>query len=960
MGEQASPVYQITYNRQMHDSNIHLWHDLGIDVINLADIKSISGFSEALDFFLTYIGKEYKAKWSGMIKNSSAAMFNSENEEVDALIREMRQVRESYPGWIVLPASRMQDFSDTKQCMPFWKPLYEKCANNITKQITFLFEMNWRIETALGFFDVEWYLEALEDLPFEYMGDLDNSTYQRLLGLKISLLNTYRLKGRDEDYKQLLKNIEARISQLRYEQKGLLIYTKCLSTISILDYTNVQQIIDDWTLHTLDYQGHLWKAGMLIEIGQIRKAQVMLLDLLKIVRRNILASKYSALLSSARSAIELFLWRMDWRKYSFDKTNPDFDFFSIIRACRDMIVEEDSLPSGHQMTHGFNLLSTGQCWSLREGGFQGDFYGTLRYFRLYEKLGLPFGMPGPSLDVKTETFMIERLLRYFPKYALQWIIRYCKAEAVEALNRKTLLHISREDACMYFDQWSTSCKAGLVQDVGRILQTRVLTCLLPVLVRLSVLLTQDRIEGLFDLLCVVYRQYPKEYNREQVQTLYNNLSGPSLKHCQLKALEQPILQSDVKRDDFKMPELWPNEIEYPVEAGKIAMMSLSSNKIQEQQAAYNRPLVLKRTKIDDSTSGLLDSSVKKWRATSSLSNDKLLSLFVFPEEEKEMISIATYELNSFLGTEFINNNSSTFIDEISNKLFRLQIGYSRFTNKQHLSFLEKITKILTMNEDAFKKDDSDNFLGGFRSHVKNIFSYLNYYSGVEGLPSKDNDGWQSFKSVIERYREYRYPVLTIMTHLSYLGIWDKTEVKGYVEKVLFSDSRTLVNDACNALVFMAKKQGSRVDQAIIKSMISKMSYVFDEDTCEHLKAIKKILLNKGMSEETATMLKEWVSKLPDRIENCSVSEEIKDDIRYYANQISGIISKVWSDWSRLSDWQAYMKKESIKNDVRNGFEFGVRLVIYSQTEKDCNQRSNANAFAANISFKPSEQEEEEL
>ena len=179
----------------MHDSNIHLWHDLGIDVINLADIKSISGFSEALDFFLTYIGKEYKAKWSGMIKKSSAAMSNSENEEVDALMREMRQVRESYPGWIVLPASRMQDFSDTKQCMPFWKPLYKKCANNITKQITFLFEMNWRIETALGFFDVEWYLEALDDLPFEHMGNLDNSTYQRLLGLKISLLNIYRLKG---------------------------------------------------------------------------------------------------------------------------------------------------------------------------------------------------------------------------------------------------------------------------------------------------------------------------------------------------------------------------------------------------------------------------------------------------------------------------------------------------------------------------------------------------------------------------------------------------------------------------------------------------------------------------------------------------------------------------------------------------------------------------------------------
>lgn len=55
MGAQTSPVYQITYNTQLHDSNIHLSHDLGLDIINLADIKNINGFPEALDFFLIYI-----------------------------------------------------------------------------------------------------------------------------------------------------------------------------------------------------------------------------------------------------------------------------------------------------------------------------------------------------------------------------------------------------------------------------------------------------------------------------------------------------------------------------------------------------------------------------------------------------------------------------------------------------------------------------------------------------------------------------------------------------------------------------------------------------------------------------------------------------------------------------------------------------------------------------------------
>lgn len=147
---------------------------------------------------------------------------------------------------------------------------------------------------------------------------------------------TYRIKGKDEDYSQLLSRIKENTPELTHEQKRLLTYIKCLYAISQLDYTNVQQIIDDWNLRSLDYQGHLWKAGMLIEIGQLRDAEVMLQDLLKSVKRNILTSRYSPQLASVRTAIELFLWRMDYT-YSIKNPNPDFDFMEIVRHCRDMI-----------------------------------------------------------------------------------------------------------------------------------------------------------------------------------------------------------------------------------------------------------------------------------------------------------------------------------------------------------------------------------------------------------------------------------------------------------------------------------------------------------------------------------------------------------------------------------------------------------------------------------------------
>lgn len=923
MGKQAAPIYQITYDVQMHDSSIYLSNELGIKIINLAKIKGIKGFSEAIDFFLTHIGQKYCTEWS---ESNNRSIRNRESSDINTLISEMRQIRESYPGWVVLPISHINKFSDTKEDIPFWSNIYSEYID-ISKRIEFLYEINWRIETALGSFDIEWYLQALEELSLEDTEALADAIYQKLLELKLSLLNVYRIKGKDKAYKLLLGEIEVHIPQLTYEQNRLLTYIKCLYGISILNYTDVQKNINGWNLRLLDYQGHLWKAGMLIEIGKFREAEVMLRDLLKSVKRNILTSRYSSQLASVRSAIELFLWRIDYTCFmDRPKPNPDFDFAGIVRHCCDMINKEDNRASYYQITHGFNLLEFGKQWHLEGGGFKGDYYGTIRYFRLYEKLGFPIGIPNHfSSNIEVKTSMIERLLRYYPKYALQWIVRCCDRKTVDAVNRATLQYLSREEACDFFDETIASCEAGLEQYAGRNLQTRILECLLPVLVKLSTLLTQDRIERIFNMLCIVYRKYPLKYDGAEVRTLYKNLSGEGLKRCQTKAMKEPILQSGVMEVDFEMPDLYPNEIEYSPEAGKIAMAGLCSSDSSIQQAAYERLKVLKQTKKEDLTSSVLATSIENWRATPPLSDDKLSSFFIFPGEEKNMNSIGTSELNSFLSEDFKNDNSSSFIDSISNRLYRLQIGYPRFTEEQHSDFLDKVIQILTDNEDIFKKNDSDAFLGGTHSHVRKIFRPLNYYSKVEGLPSKGNNKWKGFRSVIERYRQYGYPVLTIIASLSYLGIWDKTTIESYIKDALFSSSSSLVYDAGNALVCMAEKQGKIVDQSIITSIIDKITYIIDESTYAYLHIIIELLLKRRINGKARILLEKWMVTLPNRIDHLTISEVIKDDVRYCTNQIAGILSTVYPDWTGQTSWEDYIKKDYIKNDVRNGFEVGVHL-----------------------------------
>ena len=85
------------------------------------------------------------------------------------------------------------------------------------------------------------------------------------------------------------------------------------------------------------------------------------------------------------------------------------------------------------------------------------------------------------------------------------------------------------------------------------------------------------------------------------------------------------------------------------------MEGLSSENSAEQQVAYNRIKVLTHTKRTFADNAYLGEEVKKWRAIPPLSDEKLPSFFTFPGEESEMLSIAISELNSFLSTEFINN-----------------------------------------------------------------------------------------------------------------------------------------------------------------------------------------------------------------------------------------------------------------------------------------------------------------
>lgn len=119
-----------------------------------------------MDFILSYVGNQFKedGKWSGRLEQSSF-----DKPKIKDLIEEMRKIRESYPGWIIIPADRIEkDFDDCLTEFPFMEKGYSELGN--ADKLDFLYEYTWRLQTSFmpSWLGKTWYINALQEILNHY------------------------------------------------------------------------------------------------------------------------------------------------------------------------------------------------------------------------------------------------------------------------------------------------------------------------------------------------------------------------------------------------------------------------------------------------------------------------------------------------------------------------------------------------------------------------------------------------------------------------------------------------------------------------------------------------------------------------------------------------------------------------------------------------------------------------
>ena len=294
IGDYANPTYLITFDENYDDSFKKLMMSRGIEVLNLAEIRDLKDYSSALAFFFSYIGQREEEKWNAQVD------LTIKEDKVSELVQQLKRVRESYPGWFVLPKDYYEEFRDMEIQFPSMQGVFEKITNEILKE-QLLYELDWRADISLSYKGYAWYIKNIENCIARY----DNVKLSEVvLELAISLLRLYRYHPeKNESQKDLISLLKDNLQFMTEGQKRRFYYYLSCNYLSVLDYKSLELIMREWQPMKNDYDGIVYKALVTAEVKTISEASVMVGEALDRLSK-VLLKESSEELRSKKAALE--------------------------------------------------------------------------------------------------------------------------------------------------------------------------------------------------------------------------------------------------------------------------------------------------------------------------------------------------------------------------------------------------------------------------------------------------------------------------------------------------------------------------------------------------------------------------------------------------------------------------------------------------------------------------------
>jgi hypothetical protein len=904
MGDYAGPSYLITYDENYDESFKVLMERRGVEVLNFYGIAGIEDHKTALDFFFSYLSEKIP-EWDGWVNYTIRDVIG----DVDSLIKKLKDIRLSYPGWFVLPFKYYDKFSDTYNTFPYWEASINSVDDSLKEAL--LFELDWRSDISLTFKDFDWYRESLEGVLEKYR---DRPMSNEAITLGLSLLRLYRHHSdRIEDERALKERLSLEEVRMTDTQISRLHYIVACNELSRMNYRSVEDELALWNPSASCYEGLIYKALVFAEIGELASSVKLLSEAYERVSLS-LAQNTSLREQSLCRAIECLL------AFYQGKRMPEVEKQYSFSDIRDSILGKVNETTFEQLVvrHGFGIGTEKRTWNLG-GGLNEKLLYPYRCLLLYENYGLPYRKGNCSVDEKVFLKVLPILSEFNLEYSLDVVLRCCTRDIVDNYFTRTVLsHFNQTEA----DQLASHLlEVKPHRDGTKACKNGEIPTLISILSKLTVVCSQSIVVKIFSFVISAYR---KDYycKKDDISLIYSCLLPDSVQMVFTEAFSFEIIK-DKSGEDLPLPSsgysfYMPGDKEI-----SIACSGFSSTDKIIRECANFRSSCLLRSNISPEDRVKIETAIRNWRQSEEPSVATCNSYLLLEASNEEIAQVKVQvqkdldELLSF--NEKLDVGNSAPLSELSECLYNLNLQVRHLSNDQVTDVLNKLNNIFENNFEYFQKDDSDEILGGFRKYIAPILS--NFEDFVENVCSNgysDKAVCHKLFTSLDDYIPSHLPVRRSLVTLNNIShTVSDAAMRGMIEKYLFSKKKQDVCDSCNALILYANQE--KPVQTVLQKMIFYCKVVDPGRTRFYLQTLRCIdpeMFSQSTSSKLADMMLNILDVVP---QDNRLKDEQKADIMYDGVRLATAMNDYPPDTQiekAVNAWREYANSADVFNDVK--------------------------------------------
>lgn len=905
MGSYANPTYLITFDANYDDSFKKLMQARGVDVLNLAEVSNLKDYRTALDFFFSYLEQKEDNQWNAKVK------YDTTTNDVKAIIEEMKKIRESYPGWFVLPKERYDDFRDMELYFPYLQDVVKNIPDITTKE-KFLFELDWRADVSLTMKKYDWYVESIRECINSHS---DGALSNEALSLAVSLLRIYRyFPDNNEDIEQLDNLLRSHLSDMTEEQKRRYYYTMSCNLLSLLQYDSLEKLLREWQPSKSDYDGIVYKALVIAEIHGNEEPSAMIGEALERISRMILKDTPSVEMLSRKAALEFLSSFYEGNKRP--NQPPEYSFL----ALSDFFMGKTRLAesSERRTEHGFAIGDISNSWQILSG-YNPHFIYPYRYLQLCEHFGFPYGMAEYTVDYKILAEIVENLSEFDTAYIFPIALRSgSRLVAETAVSRKVLVKIRRAQA-----ERITQRLLDLLNkpSQSKALLFRKKNVLLPMLCRLATKISEQSKWSVFEGIRLYIDLYDDALYKD-IHILYDSMLPETLSKVIDVMFSMPF-DLNARGFDYPFPNIGydlfvPQDIHL-----NIVIEGLESENDDIRNAALSRLEYILRSNITTDQRQMVEDAVVEWRRNYNNSRFYWQSFSLVPaivdevdEQKRQLESI----LDNILSKDYIFNRSSIIISELTDLFGKVIAVKEILSEKQKKGLLKKLAKIINDNKLAIAHDDSERIMGGLRKFVVGFFGQIGFLLEGVHYSEYDKDECTELFNALCQFVDDGLPVKMSLERLNnHCRAISRKQMRDIIEKTLFDGNKKTIVDSVNALMLHTENGGDV--QTIYQKIIHYCATDITEQSDLYIQCLAYTKQSK-FTVKTKTELGRMMDMLYERIPKSVIPIEYKVDLLHSCIALVRQVSKetsVSSIQNAVRLWMKYIEDPETFEDVKRAY-----------------------------------------